>query len=1100
MSQKGDTLEGLSPNRRALVERMLKSRRPGRPDFVPRRSSSGPSALSCAQQLLWLSAQMIPEPSTYNVPIILRITGALDTDALRKTLDAILARHEVLRSRIELMDGNPVQVAGPAVPVPMRILDLTALPEAAREEEVRRLVLEEARHGFDLSCGPLLRALVLQTGALGWHVVLVTHHVAFDGWSKRVFFRELAALYSAIREGKPYPLAELPVQYADYAAWERARAESPEVLRQLAYWKKQLDGAPPVLELPADRPRPPVQSFRGGRLSTSALRPFIEPLKAIRAGEGTTLFMQALSVFCVLLYRYTGQTDLVIGTPILGRPLPELQDLIGVFINTLVLRIDTSGNPTFRELLSRVRKVVLDAFDNQDTPIERLTMELVPERDPSYTPLFQVLFSAGESPMTPPALPGLEVKIEKLDRGITKLDLMFGVTAVEGQMMDGCEYSSDLFDRDTVERMVLTMRTLLEAIVEDPGRRIDDLPLLSKEEERRVTIDWNRTEARIPGRATLHRLVEAQVTRIPGATAAEYGDRSLTYRELNARANRLARRLQSLDVGPDVPVGIFCGPSLAFAVAVLAVLKAGGACVPLDPAYPAERRAFMMQDSGIRVLLAQDVSAAGTPPGGVRLLDLGREWDLEESGCTDLNVPIGPESLAYIIYTSGTTLEPRGVTLTHQGLVNHSLAAIPLYGFTPAGRMAQFASVSFDISLEEMFPVWMSGGTVVFRPQDLLITGAEFLEWIARRRITALDLPTAFWHSWVEELERLGARPPECLRLVIVGGERAQAPAYAAWRRIAGNRVRWINTYGPTETSVIVTAFEPPADEDAPATLPIGKPIANMRVYVLDRNLRPVPIGVPGELHVGGAGVARGYRNRPDLTAAKFIPDPFSNEPGARLYKTGDLVKYRADGNLEFIGRIDRQAKIHGFRVEPTGIEAVLRAHDAVRDAYVMVRQDSPGDRTLAAYVTAKPGVEMATRDLRDFLRSRLPHYMLPAHLVVLDELPSLPNGKVDWRALPACDRLSEEAETVAPRTPIEEILVHIWSEVLRRDGIGIHDNFFYLGGHSLLATQVISRVCAEFGIRLSLRTMLEAPTVAELSEIVFNALSEQAASAASPL
>lgn len=1095
----------LSAAKRALLElRLKKGRKPGAPDPIPRRAQRDLVPLSYAQELLWLLDQLNPNMSVYSVPRAMRIRGPLDVGILRRVLDTIVARHEVLRTTFVLVNDQPVQKIAATGTVEWRQADLRALPAEEQEREVQRLLTEEARRPFDLGRDPMFRATLLALGEQDHALYLGTHHIASDGWSKSVLFAELRALYEAFTAGRPSPLPEPPIQYADFALWQREQLREEVMAKQLAYWKQQLAGAPALLDLPTDYPRPTVQTFRGSFVRLVFPKPLADAFKALGQKEGTTLFMTLLAAFDAFMARYTGQTDLVFGTPIAGRNRPEFEPLLGYFTNTLTLRSDVSGNPTFRELLQRVKHMALAAYEHQDLPFEKLIVELKPERDLSYSPVFQVLFSVGHVGAMVPELPGLQVEPIALDRGITKFDLTVGITDRDDGLAVAFEYNTDLFGGATIGRMMAGFRTLLEGIVADPDCRVNDLPLLPEAERRQLLRDWNATQADFPRHCCVHELVADQARRAPAAPAVIYPGGRLTYAELDARANQLAHYLRRRGVGPDVLVGLCAGRSAEMAVGLLGILKAGGAYVPLDPAYPKGRLDAMLEDTRPAVVLTQQrllragslstlvqESGGSRPPLAVVCLDA--DWPaLSRESTAPPDSGARPDNLAYVMFTSGSTGRPRGVLVPHRGLANHNAWAVKEFALTPADRVLQFSSLSFDIAVEEIFPTWVAGATLVLRRDDAALAGPVFLRWVREQGVTVLDLPTAFWHEWVGELAARRAALPEALRLVIVGGEKAQAAAYATWRRLSGGRVRWLNTYGPTEATVVATAYAPPADEAAPATeIPIGRPIANTQAYVVDPALRPVPVGVPGELLLGGTGVARGYLNRPELTAEKFIPDPFAGEGGGpgggKLYRTGDRVRWRPDGTLEFLGRVDRQVKIRGFRVEPEEVEAVLATHPAVREAAVAVREDVPGDRRLAAYVVPDPAAGPTAEELRGYLRQRLPEYMVPAAFVLLAALPRTPNGKLGLQALPAPGPAAAQpaAGSAAPRDPLESQLCLLWERLLGVRPVGRTDNFFELGGHSLLAVRLFSQIERLFGLSLPLVALFRAPTVEQLADLL---------------
>jgi amino acid adenylation domain-containing protein len=1083
----------LSAAKHALLElRMQRAQKAPARDVIPRRAQHDGLPLSFAQELLWLLDQLNPNLSVYSVPRAMRVRGPLQVEALRRVLDTIVTRHEVLRTTFALQDGQPVQVIAERAPVNLKQIDLSGVPGSVRDEEVQRLVTEEAIRPFDLARDLMFRALLLKLAPEEHVLYLGTHHIASDGWSKSVLFEEMKALYQAYTQDLPWPLSELPIQYADFAVWQRKQFGEAALEKQLAYWKKQLAGAPAMLELPTDRPRPPLQSFRGSFVRVVFPKSLAEAFKAIGQKEGATLFMTLLAAFDAFVCRYTGQEDIVLGTPIAGRNRPELEGLIGYFTNTLALRSDVSGNPTYRELLARVRHMALAAYEHQDLPFEKLIVELKPERDLSYSPIFQVLFSVGHVGAMVPTLPGLTTSPVAIDRGITKFDLTVGITDRDDGLAVAFEYSTDLYDAATIDRMLTSFRLMLEGIAANPDCRIADLPLLRPAEREQLLAAWNDTYVERPENACVHRLIAEQVRRTPDAPAVFCKGRHLTYEELSARANQLAHYLRKHGVGPETIVGICMERSLEMAVGLLGILKAGGAFLPLDPGYPKDRIEFMVRDAGVSVLLTQQSLREELPRQQTTLIGLdsdGRAVAAESAEAPA--VTVSPHNPAYVIYTSGSTGRPRGVVISHRSLVNHNLAALKYYGIGPHDRILQFASLSFDIAVEEIFPAWIGGAAVVLRPEELLQVGPHFLRWIDQNQISVLDLPTAFWHEWVHNLAGGSESLPPRLRLVIVGGEKAQAAPFAAWQKVAGGRVRWINTYGPTEATVIATLYEPKQvpEEAAPIVeLPIGRPIDNTQAYVLDSALQPVPVGVAGDLYLGGVGLARGYLNQPALTAEKFIPNPYCAQPGQRLYKTGDRARFRSDGDIEFLGRKDDQVKVHGFRIELGEIESELSRHPEVREVAVLAREDLAGDKRLVAYVVPASGeTTTLAPSLQGYLQGRLPEYMIPRTIVPLDALPKTPNGKIDRRALPAplVQRALGRSATIAPRDPVELQLVLLWESVLGVAPIGVRDNFFELGGHSLLAVRLFTHIAKVFGRSLPLAALFRAPTVEQLAELL---------------
>jgi amino acid adenylation domain-containing protein len=1080
----GRRLGGLSAAERAELERRLLRRtaEPAAPG-IPRRAGSGPAPLSFAQQRLWFLEQLYPGTPLHNMSRLIRLDGLLDVAVLQRSLDAIVARHEALRTTIVATNGIPLQVVLPAAGVAMGMTDLTGLAEVEREAEARRLVAEEARLPFDLVHGPLFRAVLLRLSADRHQLVLSMHHIISDGWSREVLAREITAFYQAFSTGAPPALTELPIQYADYAVWQREWLQGERLERELRYWREQLRGAPAALELPTDHPRPPVRSTRGARESLLLPPRLGEALRALSQREGVTLFATVLAAFQTLLARYTGQDDILVGSPIAGRSRTETEGLIGFFVNTLALRTDLSGNPPFRELLGRVREVTLGAYDHPEIPFEQLVEELQPERDMSRSPIFQVLLSMQNVPRHQLELPGLRLGIEAPDSGTAKFDLTLVILEMGEALRADVEYCSDLFDGATIVRLLGHFQTLLEGIVADPDRRISALPLLSGPERHQLLMEWNSVATDYPAHATLGELFDAQVATRPDATAVVFGGERLSYRELDSRANRLARYLRSRGAGRQTRVALCLERSPDLVVAVLAIMKAGAAYLPLDAGYPLERLRFMLEDAQVGVLLT-DSQSSERLPGGVApatvLLDL--ECDaIAREPATPLPSEVTAEDLAYVMYTSGSTGRPKGVAIPHRGIVR-LVRGSGYLGVTSADRVAQVSNITFDVATWEIWGALLNGASLVVIPREVVLSSSDLAKEIRDRRITTIDLTTALFNQLVRDVP--GAFGS--VRDVQLGGEAADP---GRLRQVLANAppARLINSYGPTECTTTATWYEVRQLDPDASTVPIGRPIANTPAYVLDRHLELVPVGVPGELHLGGPGLAHGYFNRPGLTAERFIPDPFgASAGGGRLYRTGDRVRWLADGTLEFLGRLDAQVKLRGFRIEPGEIETALREHPAVRAAVVMAREDLPGDKRLVAYVVAE-GTAPGSDDLRRFLQQRLPDFMVPSAFVALESLPIAPSGKVDRRALPAPSDARPELEQafVAPRDPAESAIASIWSLVLRIARVGIHDDFFALGGHSLLATQVISRIMATLDVELPLRAIFEVPTVAGLAERV---------------
>jgi len=1047
--------------------------------------------LSFAQQRLWFLDQLEPGSALYNIPISYRLRGLLNITALEESLNEIVRRHEALRTSFSNAQGQPVQAIAPTSRLTLPVADLTSLPVAGREAEVLRLATDEAQRPFDLAQAPLFRASVLRL-ADEEHILLLTmHHIVSDGWSMGVLFQELSTLYDAFSTGKPSPLSELPIQYADFAAWQRRWLQGEVLESQLTYWKKQLADVPAGLELPTDHPRPPAQSFRGARQSMVLPQALTNRLKALSHQESVTLFVTLFAAFQTLLHRYTGKDDIIVGSPIAGRNRTEIEGLIGFFVNTLLLRTDLSSDPSFRELLGRVRKVALEAYDHQDLPFEKLVEELQPERNLSHSPLFQVMFVLQNAPMTALRLRGLTVNSLKVDSETAKFDLTLSMVEEVDSLRGIIEYNTDLFDGATIHRMVGHFQTLLESIVADPGQRLSDLSILTKAEKQQLLLEWNDTKTDYPKDKCVHELFEAQVERTPDAVALVFEDKQLTYGELNRRANQLAHYLRKLGVGPEVLVSICVERSLEMVIGQLGIVKAGGAFVPFDPDYPKERLAFMLEDSQARVLLTQrqlvdelfedkrSKIENSDPRSSIlnlqpKVVCLDTDWEIiaQESDANPVS-DVLPDNLVYVIYTSGSTGKPKGVPTPQSGFVNLMAWLKRVHSVTPADRATQLASPAFDASIWEVWPYLAAGASVHIVDEETRVSPLQLLQWLTTKRISICFLPTPLAEAVLEKPWPSGV----ALRALLTGGDKLHRSPLKTLP------FRFVNNYGPTENSAVTTWAPVATGIDSHVPLPIGRPIDNNQLYLLDRHLNPVPIGVFGELFIGGDGLARGYFRRPELTAEKFIPNPFSNEPGTRLYKTGDLVRYLADGNIEFLGRIDHQVKIRGFRIELGEIEAVLGQHPAVREVVVVARKESRSDKRLVAYVVPNQGLSPSTSELRNFLKNKLPEYMVPSTFVMLDALPLTPNGKVDRRALPALDGARPELDGtfVAPRTQAEAMLAGIWAEVLKLEQIGVRDNFFELGGDSILGLQIIARA-NQTGLRLTPKQLFQHQTIAELA------------------
>ncbi len=1323
-------LAELSPEKRVLLLRALQQ---GGAEF-----NSLP--LSYAQQRLWFLDQLEPNTAFYNVPAAVRLTGDLSLQALTQTFNEIVRRHEVLRTTFININGQPLQIINPQATVEMPVLELSELPEADREAEAQRLATAEAQRPFDLSIGPLFRVQVLRLSQTE-HILLCTmHHIVSDGWSMGILIHEVATLYEAFSQGRPSALPELPIQYADYSIWQRQWLTGEVLESQLSYWREQLSGAPSVLELPTDHPRPAVQSFRGAAHRIELSAELTESLRKISRTEGVTLFMALLSAFSVLLSRLSGQDDIVVGTPIANRTRVETESLIGFFVNTLVLRTKVEARESFRALLARVREVTLGAYSHQEVPFEKLVEELQPDRDLSHSPLFQVLFTLQNAPLSDLKLRELTLSWLKTDDETSKFDLMLELTDTQQGLIGRLEYSTDLFEAQTIGRMVSHLESLLTGIVANPDQSVSEVPILTAEERRRLLtqpggaksnilvfdqelleqrrywadklyglapatplqlvaaharadtplretleftlepqlcrklsaltndgpfllytallaalkvclykythdstvvvgspayrsnedewpprnalaivdevsdqlsfrqlllgvrqtlleayerqrfpydrllqdlfhtssgssdgqprlfevallfaelhgpwpetgeglklevrreggsirvlveyersvyerewverfwkhyeqalrsgteeqlravaqltlltegereqllVEWNQTAREYPRERCVHELFEEQAERAPEAVAIVYGGEEVSYRELNRRANQLAHYLREQGVGPEVMVGLCVERSVEMVVGLLGILKAGGAYVPLDPEYPSQRLSFMLDDSGVGILLTQSKLAGALERQDLHAVALDADWKIfAQESVENPQSTVEADNLAYVIYTSGSTGQPKGTQIQHGALLNLIFWHQRSYAVTPADRATQLAGIGFDACVWELWP-YLAAGSSVYLPDDETRGLPErLLEWIRAKGVTVSFLPTPLAERVID------VEWPEgmALRALLTGGDRLHQYAPPSLG------CELINHYGPTEAAVVATSALVPTASDGPTAPPIGRPIANTEIYLLDEQLEPVPVGVAGELYIGGAGLARGYLKRPDLTADRFLPHPFSTEPGARLYRTGDLAKYLPDGNIEFLGRIDQQIKLRGYRIELGEIETVLGQHPEIEQAVVTLTAQGSEQR-LVAYLVAER--ELQHSELRSYLKERLPDYMIPSAFVQLEELPLTPNGKIDRRALPEPGRVrgGAEQEYAAAQTPIEELLVGIWEEVLGVEGVGVHDNFFELGGHSLLATQLISRVRDVFQVELPLRSVFELSTVEKLAGAITQKRIEQ--------
>ncbi len=1073
------TVSELAPLIEQLQQQDLKH---SAPPILPRANNSD-LPLSYAQQRLWFLDQLEPNSASYNIPIALRLVGNLNRGALEQSLIEIIARHETLRTNFVTVDGTAAQIVQLQTNWALCILEWQNLAKSEQEIGIKKLAQLQAIEPFDLVKGALIRATLVVLSQTEHILLVCMHHIVSDAWSLSVFVQELAALYDSCDRGQPSPLEPLPIQYADFAIWQRQWLQGNVLQNQLSYWQQQLEYAPTFLPLPTDRPRGAVQTFNGAYLEFALSTELTTGLTKLSQEKGCTLFMTLLAAFKTLLYRYTGQSDILVGSPIANRHRDEIEGLIGFFVNTLVLRTDLSGNPSFEELLLQTRSMALSAYAHQDLPFEMLVEALQPERNLSHTPLFQVMFVLQNTPISQVELSGLEVSLLPIETATAKFDLTLSLENTATGLVGGWEYNSDLFDSSTIERMTRHYVTLLEALVANPAHKIDQLPLLTASEQQQLLVDWNETSTEYPYDKCIHQLFEEQVVRTPDAIALVYEHQQLTYGELNCRANQLAHHLQSLGVGADVRVGICVERSLFMVVGLLGILKAGGAYVPLDPTYPTPRLSYMLANAGIEVLLTQQPLADNLPQHGA-VVRLDTDWHEIAQHCEHNPITnTTPNNLAYIIYTSGSTGQPKGAGVYHRGFVNLVNWLTNDFQLTSKDSTALISSLSFDLTQKNIFAPLAIGGKLHLLPDGF--DPFVILNVIFQQRVSWVNCTPSMFYSILTSSHESFALT-QSLRYVFLGGETISIASLFSWLNSESCSAKIVNSYGPTECTDVCAAYLiQQAHEFCHKPVPIGKPLPNVKLHILDENLQPVPVGVTGELCITGVGVGMGYVNDSERTAEKFIPNPFGESKLERLYKTGDLARYLRDGNIEYMGRRDNQVKIRGFRIELGEVETVLNAHPQVQQAVVIAREDVLGDKRLVAYLVPTDK-SLTTQQLREFLKQKLPEYMVPNAMVILESLPLTPSGKVDRRALPTPDMGSElQEQYVAPRTPIEEILVQIWIQVLKVERIGVNDRFFTLGGHSLLATQLVSRIRNTFKVELPLQSVFVTPTVAELALLI---------------
>lgn len=1066
----------LSATKRALLEKYLQGNLTGAEkevETIQPRVQGTPAPLSFGQQRMWLLAQMIPDTPVYNESITLRFPEVLNTGALERSFNEVIRRHEVWRSSFPVINEEPVQIVHPVLTLKFPVVDLRNLPEPEREPEAIRLATEQALPLFDLSQIPLIRATLIRISDDDYRLYVTLHHILFDGSIYNIFLPELLAHYEAFVADKPSPLAPLPLQYSDFAVWQREHLQTKEVTDQMDYWRQQLAGAPASLEIPIDRPRSVIESHRGARLPFALSPQLVKDLKALGHREGITFYTVLVASFNALLYRYSGQEDIILGTTVGGKSRKEVQDMLGLFLNSLILRTDLSHNPTFRELLMRVRNVVLEAHMHQDIPLEYLVKELQQERRPGQSPFIQVMLSL--EPPLPTLASGWTITQSDVDINTAKLDLYLELDDRPEDFVAWLEYNADLFDEATALRMIGHWQTILHSIVIDPTQRLADLPILTANEEQQILTTWNATTREYPPNCCIHQLFEDQVQRTPEAIAVVFEDQQLSYRELNAQANQLAHYLQKQGVGPEIPIGLYLERSLDMLIALLGVLKTGSAYIPLDPAYPQDRIAFVLQDSQAPLLLTQQKVLETLSCDRPMAICLDTDWSLiAQESKTNLKSAVSPNNLAYIIYTSGSSGRPKGVQLQHSGVVNFLSSMQRDFHITTQDSLLAVTTLSFDIAVLEIFLPLITGARLHMLSQETTTNGDELGRALSVFHPTMMQATPATWNMLLD------TGMPTIHHLTILCTGEAM-PHHLLEQLMAKKPAAIWNLYGPTETT-IWSSTQKMTSASLPIT--IGRPIANTQMYIVDAAGKPVPVGIPGELLIGGAGLARGYLHQPELTAEKFVPNPFSDDPASRLYRTGDLVRYLPDGTIDYLHRIDQQVKIRGFRIELAEIETILRQHPAVRGAAVIMHEDAQAGKQLIAYIVTSQKSSLTTKILTEALREKLPDYMMPSAFMQLDALPLTPNGKLDRKALSGTHSttITTGASTVLPTTMIQYQLLQIWEELLNKRSISMQDNFFLLGGHSLLATRLIIKIEQAFDRKITLPTLFAGPTIDQLA------------------
>lgn len=1074
----------LSDEQRELLELLLKEEGIDLSQtlIIPEKRESNTFPLSFAQERLWFLQKVEPHNTFYNKANAIRLEGDFNINAFIKALDFIAQRHEILRTTFPSIEGQPYQVIHPVRTPDLCVVDLEELSAPRQESEQSRLCAEETNTPFDLENGTLLRTKLLRLNQSKLTLLLCSHHIILDAWAGEILVSELVTLYNSFSKSEPSPLQDLPVQYADFAAWERSRLQGEILESELTYWKQSLSGSLPILRLPSDRPRQSVQTANGARVRLEISKQITDTLSLLGRQEGATLFMTLLAAYKALLYRYTGELDILVGTPIANRNRKELEGLLGMFSNTLVLRTKLAGNITFRELISRVREVALGGYAHQGLPFEKLVEELNPVRSLSHTPLFQVWFALQNTDASDIEMSSISFSAIEVDSRASQFELTLDLSQTPSGLKGSIDYNSDLFDEETIERMASHYSSLLKDVCLNPDKKLFEIELLEAQERFMLLAQFNGATAAFDRSARISDLFSRQAESSPEAIALEFESLQLSFRELDRRSNQLARCLRQLGTGPEVKVGICMRRSIEFYVSLLAALKAGGAYVPIDLNHPRQRQIYMLEDAQVEILLTRRTDYTVTLQRQLPIIEVDHQWDeICAASAERLESNALGDNTAVIMYTSGSTGHAKGVEITHSNIVNYSQIVAEEFGLSGNDRMLQLASAGFDVSIEETFPLWIRGGTVVSCAERAALSGRELVAQLQARKITVVELPTAYWESILKQMT--GSEGIGDLRLVIVGCEGVKRHLYEEWKKLP---IALMQVYGLTETSVTTTVYKDGAEKATGGSmLPIGRVVRNTEVYILGEAEQISPIGIAGEIYIGGPGLARGYFGKPDLTARRFVPNPFSHEPGARLYRTGDIGRYLADGNIEFLGRTDDQVKLRGYRIEVGEIEATLKLHEQVADAVVVIKHDSSGDRRLVAYYVRQDGLSSNLSDMRSFLKERLPSYMVPSIFVRLDAMPLTSNGKVNKPGLPEPKIHDSHSDTdfIAPSNNLERTIAEVWQDCLRTEKVGRNDNFFDLGGHSLMTFQVQNKLEQIMGMEIPVIDLFKFPTISSLAE-----------------